>query len=284
MKKRNIIYIIISIICVISIILGVYYQIFEGKVVSEKNVNKVQENETDNKNNAESIEKVLAEFNSLFTNTFYTQGNSVNNITKIEGYEDKDVIYAAFNIKEEKEGQYSVNINLPVFNVSGSIPSEFNATTQSIFADKASNIFAGTEKYTIYNTDYVAYLNDNILSLAIKAILKEGNSAQRTIVQTYNYNIETGEKVSLNEVLSEQGYTTKEVNNKIEEQVKEASKQAQTIADATGQIVYKRDLNNAIYATDNVSNFFIGKDGKIYIIYAYGNNNITSEIDIIKLD
>ena len=65
--------------------------------------------------------------------------------------------------------------------------------------------------------------------------------------------------------------------------MKEASKQAQAISEATGQIVYKRDVNNAMYITDNVSNFLVGKDGQIYIIYAYGNNKITSEIDIIKL-
>ena len=36
MNKRNIMYISISIICVISIILGVYYQMFADKVVDEK--------------------------------------------------------------------------------------------------------------------------------------------------------------------------------------------------------------------------------------------------------
>ena len=55
------------------------------------------------------------------------------------------------------------------------------------------------------------------------------------------------------------------------------------ISEATGQIVYKRDLNNAMYLTENATNFFLGKDGQIYIVYAYGNNNVTSEIDIIKL-
>ena len=44
---------------------------------------------------------------------------------------------------------------------------------------------------------------------------------------------------------------------------------------------YKRDLNNAMYVTDNVTNFFMGKDGQIYIVYAYGNTNYTSETDVI---
>ena len=264
MNKRNIMYISISIICVISIIIGVYYQMFEGKVIDEGAVNEmanvIEEAEADDP------EDLLEEFNELFDNKFYTQGYSINTITKIAGLENKNVIYTAYDIKKEDEEKYSIDIKLPVFNVTGDIPARFNSRTQSIFADKASSILTIGTKYTIYNIDYVAYLNENILSLTIKATLKEGNSAQRTIVQCYNYDIETNKSVTLDEILG-----------------KEAAKQAEIISEATGQIVYKRDLNNAMYLTENVSNFFIGKDGQIYIIYAYGNNNITSEIDIIKL-
>ena len=62
-----------------------------------------------------------------------------------------------------------------------------------------------------------------------------------------------------------------------------AASQAELISQVTSQTVYKRDLNNAMYLIDNVDNFFVGKDGKIYIIYAYGNSNFTSEIDIIEI-
>jgi hypothetical protein len=281
MKKRNIIYIVISVICIIAIIMGVYYQIFADKVVSENAVNNVANEIEEEK--VDNPEDLLAEFNNLFTNTFYKQGYDTSEIKRMTGYEEQEVIYAAFNIKEEMDEKYSIDINVPVFNVYGDISTEFNGITQSVFADKANSILSGTDKYTIYSIDYVAYLNDNILSLVIKSTLKEGNSAQRIIVQTYNCNVETGEKVTLNEVLEEYGYTTKEVNKKIDTQVKEASKQAEAISEATGQTVYKRDIDNAMYVTDNVNNFFVGEDGQIYIVYAYGNNNVTSEIDIIKL-
>lgn len=281
MKKRNIMYITISIICVISIILGVYYQMFADKVVDEDMVNEVTN--TIEEDNNENPEDTLAEFNSLFTNNFYKQEFDTEGITKIQGLEEQNIIYTAYNIKEEKDEQYNIDIKLPVFNIAGDVAAEFNSTTQQIFANKASSILSGTNRYTVYNVEYVAYLNENILSLVIKSTLKEGNSAQRIIVQTYNYDIQTGKKVSLNEILEKNDIDTKKVNKKIEEQVEQASKQAETISGATGQIVYKRDLNSAIYVTDNVSNFFIGKDGQIYIVYAYGNNNVTSEIDIIKV-
>lgn len=281
MKKRNIMYISISIICVVSIILGVYYQIFADKVVNENDVNTVT-NTIDNTSDVESPEKLLEEFNKLFTNEFFDQNCDTSNITKWQGLEIEDVIYTMYDIEEETE-KYSINIKIPVFNVLGDEATTINNTTQKIFIDKLNSIWAGTEKYTIYNIEYVAYLNDDILSLVIKASLKEGESAQRIIVQTYNYDIQTGKSITLNELIEREGYKIKQVNNKIEKQIEEASKQAEAISQATGKIMYKRDLNNAMYATDNVTNFFMGKDGQIYIIYAYGNNNLTSEIDIIKL-
>lgn len=285
MNKRNLLYITISIICVIAIIMAVYYQIFNKtqnrNVINDENI--IDEEQGENK---QDLEQIKAEFDSLFNNTFDDQGYDITKIKKIEGFEDKDIIYAAYNIKEEKENQYNVDINLPVFNVNGEVSQEFNSITQSIFANKAGEILTNTEKYTIYGVDYIAYLNENILSLVIKSTLKEGNNPQRVIVQTYNYDIITGKKVSLNEILEQKQIDSKIVNQKIEEIVTEANKQAEALSNAlsaTGQAVYKRDLNNAMYVADNVNYFFIGLDGQIYILYPYGNSNYTSEIDIIKI-
>ncbi len=282
MEKRNMMYIAISIICVIAIILGVYYQIFSKKVINENQLNTIT-NTIEEEVTADDPKDLLLEFNKLFTNNFDAQGYETDTITKIAGLEEKDVIYTIYDIKEEKSEQYQVDIKLPVFNISSDVATEFNNTTQTIFADKASNVLSGTNQYTIYNVEYTAYLNENILSLVIKSTLKEGNSAQRIIVQTYNYDIETGKRVTLNDILEINDIKENDVNKKIEKQVKEANKQAETISGAIGQTVYKRDLNNAMYLAENVSNFFVGKNGQIYIIYAYGNNNATSEIDIIKV-
>ena len=284
MKKRNLIYIAISIVCVIAIAAGVYYQIFGQD--KDKPVNNHVLNTQVDDNQIDDPEKIKEEFNNLFTNTLYEQGYDISSIEKIAGLENQNIVYAAYNIREEKDGKYNVDINLPVFNIAGQLATEFNNTTQSLFANKANDILNNASQYTIYNVDYVAYVNENIVSLVIKSILKEGKNAQRIIVQTYNYDVVTGQKVSLNEVLEAQGYSTKEVNQKIEEQVEEASKQAEALSQAvsqTGQTIYKRDINNAMYVTDNVTNFFIGENGAIYIVYAYGNSNFTSEMDIIKI-
>ena len=43
----------------------------------------------------------------------------------------------------------------------------------------------------------------------------------------------------------------------------------------------KLDINNQMYRVENISNFILGEQGHLYIIYAYGNNNFTSETDLI---
>ena len=284
MKKRNILYIVIAAICVIAIIVGVYAQIFGDK--PKQNTIKNEVINTGDDDTATDPEVLKQEFNSFFNNSFDDQGYDKTSIKKLAGYEEQDVIYAVYRIKEEKDEKYSVNINIPVFNVDGEVASEFNATTQSIFANKAGNVLSNSQSYTIYDVEYVGYLNENVLSLVIKSTLKEGNNPQRIIVQTYNYDITTGKKLTLNEVLEAKGISEKEVNKKIERQVTEANKNAEALSEAlagAGQTVYKRDVNNAMYVTDNVNHFFVGLDGQIYIVYPYGNSNFTSEMDIIKV-
>lgn len=286
MNKRYIIYIAITIICVIAIVIGVYYQVF-GEKIKQNTVNNNQIIEDgQNEYNAIDPEILKEEFNLLFNNSFYDQGYDTSAVKKLKAYEEQKVIFSAYNIKEEKDERYSVNINIPIFNVEGEVPAEFNNTTKTIFSNKANDVFTKSENYTIYNVEYVAYLNENILSLIIKSTLKEGNRPQRIIVQTYNYNIQTGKKLTLNEVLEEKQIELKDVNKRIEIQVKEANKRAEAISEAlstNGQTVYTRDINNAMYVTDNVNHFFLGEDGQIYIIYPYGNSNFTSEMDIIKI-
>lgn len=283
MEKRKIMYIVIIIVCILAIILGVYYQIFADKVVTEDMKNAVEN--TEENNFADNPEDLIKEFNNLFNNTFNKQGYDTSNIKRFPSLENEDIVFKAYNIEQEEDGKYSIDIKLPAFNIDNQeIPAGYNSKTQSIFANKVTSIVNGANQYTIYNIDYVAYINDGILSVAIKSTLKEGNSPQRNIVLSYNYNIETGESVTLDEVLEKYDISKNEVNKKINTQIKEASKQAEKISEATGQNMYKRDLSNAMYLTENVNNFLVGKDGSIYIIYAYGNNSLTSEMDIIKIN
>ena len=138
-------------------------------------------------------------------------------------------------------------------------------------------------KYTekvIYSVDYISYVNENILSLVIKSTLKQGNNPQRVIVQTYNYNLETGEKIQLVDILAKKNIIQSDCQNKIHEVVTKAQEEAQVLVQS-GYTVYNRNLSDSMYQISNISTFFLGKNEELYIIFAYGNQNFTSEMDVV---
>ena len=111
-------------------------------------------------------------------------------------------------------------------------------------------------------------------------MLKQGNNPQRVIVQTYNYNLITGEKVKLEDVLAKNNIIHSECQNKINETVTKAQEEAQVLVQS-GYTVYNRNLSDSMYQIANISTFFLGQNGELYIIFAYGNQNFTSEMDIV---
>lgn len=275
MKNQKLIFILIGAFCVFALIAGIYTQFFV-----EKSENDTQD-PTNNINNdikPKTQEEIKTQLSNLFTNELISNNYDVTNLQKRN--ESKDIVYSAYDIQKQEEN-YEVDIHLPVVNIKGDVPTEFNKTTQSIFVNKASEIL--NNKYTekvIYSVDYIAYINDNILSLVIKSTLKQGNNPQRVIVQTYNYNLETGEKVQLADVLTKKNIVQTDCQNKINEIVTKAQEEAQVLLQS-GYTVYNRNLSDSIYQISNIPTFFLGKNQELYIIFAYGNQNYTSEMDVV---
>ena len=274
MKNQKIIFILVGAFCVFALIAGIYTQFFVGNKGSD-----YTQNPTDNisgDSRPKTQEEIKNQLKSLFTNDFIN--NSTYEVQKAN--DSKDIVYSAYDI-QKKEELYEVDIHLPVINISGDVPASFNKITQSVFADEASKIL--NKKYTekvIYDVNYISYINDNKLSLAIKSTLKRGNNPQREIIQTYNYNLETGEKVELVDVLTKRNIVQSECQNKINQVVSKAQEEAQILV-KSGYQVYNRDLSNSIYQLSNISNFFLGSTGELYIIFAYGNQNFTAEMDVV---
>lgn len=48
-----------------------------------------------------------------------------------------------------------------------------------------------------------------------------------------------------------------------------------------GYNVYIRDLSNNIYELSNTTNFILGANNNLYIIYPYGNSNFTDAMDVV---
>ena len=282
MKEAKIIYVIISIICVISIIIGVYEQFFNKK---DDNTNistngKVEEPIEQIKE--KTMEEIKDEFNAIFINSFSSEGKDISDIERIN--KEKNIVYAAYNIQQENDF-FNIDLNIPVINIKGDIPKEFNKITQEVFVKKANEVMENTNvsEKIIYSIDYAAYINGDILSVIIKSSSKQGNNPQRIIVQTYNYNIKTKEKVTLSNIIEQKNIDEQKLKSKIDRAL-QIVKREEEILTQSGYSVYVRDLNSDVYKLENITNFFLDNDEKLYIIFAYGNQNFTSELDIVKYE
>lgn len=118
------------------------------------------------------------------------------------------------------------------------------------------------------------------MSLVIKGTLKEGTTAQRIIVKTYNYDLKNDKLLSFKDLLKVKGLEEASVQEKINTDISKIIEEKQVISTDEYNL-YKRKREDKIYKIENTTNFFLGKDNYLYVIYAYGNSNFTSEMDII---
>ena len=105
---------------------------------------------------------------------------------------------------------------------------------------------------------------------------------QRDIIQTYNYDLTNQKKVTIDDMLELRGITKKEANQNIKQEIKTVQQKVEELG-KLGYSVYARDYTSDIYSINNVTEFFMGENNVLYIIYAYGNQNNTSEMDIVVM-
>lgn len=270
-NARNIIFTLIIIICIFAINFAVYWQFFRTTDEDDTNV-QIDANE--------ELEQLEKNFKNTFNNTLDYQGYTVNTIgvTKIDS--SKDLIYTWVAKESTVENRYELNLNIPKVNISNTSVEVFNNKIKETYVDKANDIILNANNNTIYTVEYMSYVNTNILSLVIKSTLKEGNNPQRVIIQTYNYNLSTNEEMTLNQLLEIKGLQASTVKDTVLAKVKIANEQAENLK-KLGYNVYTRDLTSDIYEIQNTTNFILGANNYLYIIYPYGNTNFTDEMDVI---
>ena len=270
---RKVLFGVIIIICVISVCMGIYWQFFKDSIGGSTQPGTMI-------STGEENEKLEKEFSDIFNNSLEDQGNNVDmvSIKKIE--QSQDLVYTWATKKEVVSNRYDVNISIPRINIDNPAVEQFNQKIVELFVKKANSVLSGAQENTIYTVEYAAYVNTNILSLVIKSTLKEGNKPQRVIVQTYNYNLSTNEEMALKPLIEIKGLKDQNVETIIKAKVEQANKQAEELKKLNYN-VYLRDTESAIYTIENTTNYFLGKDQKLYILYPYGNSNYTDEIDVI---
>ena len=278
MNKRYFIYIGIIIFCIISIGIGVYAQVFYKDAGNDRLMLGTHIKETKVK---EEEEKIKNDFENMFTNTIiYSTGSISNNA--ILNDRSKDLIYTVTQESRNVKDKYELDIKLPNLNIVSTNADKINEKIEEIFIPKATSIINGEiTTYTIYNVDYVGFVNANVLSLVIRATLKEGNNPQRVMIVTYNYNLENGQMVTLDEILEMKNITKLAVQSKINKEISEISTKTETLMENLGFEVHKRNINDSMYKIENTQLYFIGPNSYAYILYAYGNSENTSDVDLI---
>ena len=272
-KKQLIIYISIIIVCIICVIIAFYVQFYAridlGRLVG------IDGEEKFGQKTEEQTLTLETEFDQIFTNSLTNTENQGDNKKKDNS---KDLVYVDLEKKETKLNSYDLEVHIPRINIDSPVVDEYNQDIQS-FIDKTNEVLESENQNIIYTVDYVANVQDGILSLMIKSNLKEGSNAQRVIVETYNYDLRNNKEISLEEVLAIEYLDKNDVQNRIDTKIAQEQRQVEDLKEL-GYNIYNRDTSSEQYKVEN-SNYFYLTDNVLYIIYPYGNENYTSEMDLV---
>ncbi len=270
--KAIVIYTISVITCIIAIIiagLSVYYGSNELDRLITIGGSSLTQADVD-------YETLVSNFDNIFQNQLEDYNIEIN-VKKIN--QNQDLIYTYYTKEENKENSYDLNLNIPYINIDNEIINKYNQEIKQTYEEKAQNTLQTENENIVYSVQYEATIENNILSLIIRANLKQASSAQRLIIQTYNYDLKNNKEVSLEDVINSKQLTVEDVEKKIKEKITTEQQKVQDL-NSLGYSVFERNSEDEMYKVENSKEFFI-KDGDIYIIYAYGNENLTSEMDLV---
>lgn len=263
--KRLILIAIILLICSIAIAFGVYAQI------TRKGESLYKKEETQNID----YDRLKNNFDSIFTNSVNIQE------TAKKDYKFDELISTKYYIKDEVTGKYAIDAKIPEFKEGESKElKKANEEIYNTFASEILKIADNAEINTKFNLDYVAYANNNIVSLVIMCKYKKGINPQRKIIQTFNYDIENDKMLSIEDIINYKNIDRNDMQRKINSEIKEINSKTSSLNNE-GYNLFSRDENSEIYKIDNLKTFFLGENNILYLVFAYGNNNYTSEMDVI---
>lgn len=276
MSNKIIICAIIIIICIMGIGIGIYAQFFYVNSNEDKFMLGLGE-EAEKKETRKELE---LNFENIFQNSVKIV--QVPDKTNKKD-ETKEIIYTDTDFVAEKAGYYDIDINIPKININSETIENVNNNITSLYTELAKEILLQQEQHNIiYNVDYEGYINQNILSLVIKATIKQDKDVQRTIIKTYNYEINENKELTLQEIIEIKNLNENAIQNEITQKIEEYNKENLSL-NILGYEGHVRDVESKMYEIENAENFFLGEEGFLYIVYSYGNKEETNLIDIIVI-
>lgn len=266
-KSLKIFYVSIVVICVIAIITAVVIQI-------------IKENSNRNTIDDNKLQEYKAKFNSVFQNKINYLENNNYKITKVDN--SKEIVYVGYEEKKSKVSDYNLNVCIPYINIDNEVIRKYNNEIKDVFEQTAKDVLNSRNQNIVYTVTYSAYVTNNILSLVIRSTLKQGENPQRDMVQTYNYDLTNKKECTFEDMLNLKKISRQQANSTILSEIKKVEKQVNERAEL-GYSVYKRNSSDSMYNVDNITEFFLGEDDVLYVIFAYGNQNQTNEMDIVVM-
>ena len=275
--NRVMFFIIIILICILAISIGIYSTFFYRYSKKDPFMLGVG---IKNSQEEDEISTLRTNFPNIFKNNANNiEGTTtVNNIKRLDNLKE-ELVYTISDITKQDDN-YSVNVKIPKINISSSNTDKINAEINRNFSEKAKNIMdSNNSVHYDYNVTYKAYLNGDVLSLIINET-EHGNEPQTTRIYTYNINLNNSTNATLSEILQAKNYSLQYVQNEIDDEIKELNKKDEDLKKSYSNIKI-RDTNNPMYKLENTTNFMVNSDGYVYIIYAYGNNEKTTKMDVL---
>ncbi len=273
-KKKYLFFVILLLICIVALSLGIYSQFFYKYSDTDPLMIGIN---IGAKKTAEEYAFLESNFNELFTNSLKVNSEEIN-VDKLE--DEEELVYTVYNLVNQDETYYNVDAQIPTINIDSETTRKINAEIKNEYYNKANSIMRQTQGNTIYKVSYAGFVNSDYLSLVIKSILKEEGKSEKVSIKTYTYSMANQRLVTLEDLIELKGTTNEIVQKSINDEIKTAYENAQIIASEYGQL-YKRDLTNKMYKIESSNVYFLTDDGYVYIVYPYGNEDYTNEMDIV---
>ena len=261
------IYIVIGLICIIGVGIATYNQFFKDEKI--RVIFGITDSEKEDKYN-----DLKNNFNNIFKNNI-ENNQEVVNAKKIR--EDLDWVVTRDDYKEQKEN-YDLNVSIPNINIDNEQIKKYNDTIRDNYLKKIES--AKSSVGSVYTLKYKAYIQSDVLSLVIYSELKESSANQKVMVDTYNYDLAQNKEISLEELLSKKDISVSSANDKIKNEIQETNEKNKSLSEL-GYTFFERDMSSDIYKVENIKQFFWGQYGYIYVVFAYGNSNQTSDMDLV---
>lgn len=269
-RKRDIvIYTICIIICVVALTVAVTVQVL-GENVTNKvfHANKLQIA------SEEEQVKLRTDFENMFTNEFT---GHIENAEKKD--ESKNFVYTTYENQDTVQGNYTLDVHIPNFNIKDETLEQINNKITTEYKQKVNQILNNNGSQIIYSVEYNSYVENDILFLIIRSNLKESNDAQKQMIYTYNYDLKNKKVIDINDVIEKLKYNKNDVEKAIQNYIEIQENNSKSLKNL-GYGIYVRNSKDNMYKIENTKQFFI-KNGKLYIIYPYGNTTATTEMDIV---